>query len=86
MTFYTFTVFLVGFLLDFTTVRATSDNMTRDIHVLGLIPDTGNVWPAGETIRIASNIALEQVNARPDVLPGYNLVIHWKDTQVKLIK
>ena len=60
----------------------TGSEEERDIHVMGLVPQTGTVWPAGDTILTASDIALEQVNSRHDILNGYRLRIHWKDTQV----
>lgn len=39
-------------------------------------------WPAGSALLAATKIALDLINSRTDILPGYRLVIHWGDTQV----
>ena len=51
------------------------------IPIAALFPKTG-WWPGGRALHIAAQMALEDVNARPDVLPGYRLDMVWNDTEV----
>ena len=41
-----------------------------------------SVFSAGESFLSASERAIEMVNTRNDVLPGYRLQLIWNDTQV----
>jgi len=40
------------------------------------------VFSAGKSLLSASERAIEMVNRRNDVLPGYRLQLIWNDTQV----
>ncbi|ELT87738.1 hypothetical protein CAPTEDRAFT_22448, partial [Capitella teleta] len=51
------------------------------LRLLGLVPMEGKVWPAGKTLLLAMRMALEEINERQDVLPGYHLELVWGDTQ-----
>ena len=54
----------------------------EEVHLMALVPYSGEVWPAGEAILLAFNMALDHINARQDILPGYTLRLHWQDSQV----
>lgn len=41
-----------------------------------------SVASAGESLLPASELAINMVNRRVDVLPGYQLQLIWNDTQV----
>lgn len=55
----------------------------RTLHVGGLFPMSGSsVASAGKSLLPASELALNMVNRRVDVLPGYQLQLISNDTQV----
>ena len=56
----------------------------ESIYMLGMAPDSGE-WANGETFRFASNAAIDHINSRNDILPGYNLNIIWVNSQVGLL-
>ena len=56
----------------------------KDLYLLGLFPIGGDVWPAGEALLLAIHMALEQVNNRTDILPGYRLNLIYRDTMVSV--
>ena len=58
-------------------------NAVSTLHIGGLFPMSGSsVFSAGESFLSASERAIEMVNTRNDVLPGYRLQLIWNDTQV----
>lgn len=62
----------------------TGTNSTRDITIAALFPITG-WWPGGDALRIATEMAIEDVNERPDILAGYTLRMEWNDTEVNYL-
>jgi len=53
------------------------------LHVGGLFPMSGpSAFSAGKSLLSASELAIDLVNSRTDVLPGYRLQLIWNDTQV----
>lgn len=73
--------------LTFVAVEAVGrQSNSRDIYLLGLIPMGGDVWPAGQTVLLGINMALEEVNSRVDILDGYSLKLLWGDTKVGCFK
>ena len=53
------------------------------LHVGGLFPISGSsAFSAGKSFVSASELAIDLVNSRTDVLPGYRLHLIWNDTQV----
>lgn len=53
------------------------------LHVGGLFPMSGSsAFSTGKSLLSASERAIEMVNRRNDVLPGYRLQLIWNDTQV----
>ena len=55
----------------------------RDLYLLGMCPFTGD-WPTGPAVLLGCQLALDHVNERQDVLPGYTLHAVWEDTKVGL--
>ena len=55
-----------------------------DLHVAALFPHTG-WYPAGQALLIATEMALEDVNKDPTMLPGYRLNIHQQNTKVRTL-
>ena len=51
---------------------------------LGMFPQTGE-WAGGEAAFPAALKALDQINQREDILPGYYLNLSAYDTRVKKI-
>ena len=56
-------------------------NLTK-LHLLGLFPMTG-AWPGGKAMSLATQLALQDINANIDILPGYEIVIIPKNTEVR---
>lgn len=54
-----------------------------DIYILGLFPMEGS-WRGGRMALEAAELALQHINAREDVLRGYNLKLVWNNTKVSL--
>ena len=58
-------------------------NAVSTLHIGGLFPLSGSsAFSAGKSFLSASERAIEMVNRRNDVLPGYRLQLIWNDTQV----
>ena len=56
----------------------------RDIHLAGIFPIKGvEGWQGGQACEPAANLALQDVNAQPNILPGYTLKLHWDDSGVR---
>lgn len=54
-----------------------------NLHIGGLFPISGSGgWLGGQGCLPAARMALNDVNSKPDLLPGYQLVLHWNDSQV----
>ncbi|KAI1308651.1 Gamma-aminobutyric acid type B receptor subunit 1 [Halotydeus destructor] len=52
------------------------------LHIGGLFPITGSAgWLGGTGCLPAARMALNDVNEKSDLLPGYQLVLHWNDSQ-----
>ncbi len=56
---------------------------TKDkiLHIGGIFPMTGS-WAGGKGCRPAIEMALEDINKEPDILPGYTLKMVANDSQV----
>lgn len=68
------------------TVPHRVDSKETQIHIGGLFPISGS--PVGRTGRAfvpACDMALEMVNNRTDILPGYRLAMFWNDTKVSAV-
>lgn len=60
------------------------DNSTLNLTIAALFPITG-WWPGGEALRIVTEMAISDVNERPDIIPGYQLSMEWNDTEVSYL-
>lgn len=53
------------------------------LHIGGIFPIGGKGgWQGGQACMPAARLALEDVNARKDLLPGYVLTLHSNDSKV----
>ena len=70
--------------MDYTTLysRPLEDSNLTDLHLIALIPMTGDVWPGGPSQLPLMEWALKQVGEHTDMLEGYRMVVHVMDTQV----
>ncbi|XP_072017779.1 gamma-aminobutyric acid type B receptor subunit 1-like [Amphiura filiformis] len=50
------------------------------LYIGGIIPYTGKSWAGGKGCLPAAQMALEDVNNRTDILPGYELKMIWNDS------
>lgn len=57
----------------------------RDLRLLGLLPMTGNGWSGGGSCLPAVEMALEDINAREDILKDYILTYKWIDSEVRMV-
>ena len=55
------------------------------LYIMGLFPITGDNFQRGPSARIATQLALEHINDREDILPGYEVKINWIDTEVWVV-
>ena len=56
---------------------------TKTLYIGGIFPMTGG-WAGGKGCRPAVDMALEDVNSRPDILPGYKLQMVANDSMVSM--
>ena len=59
---------------------ACQPNATK-LYLLGLYPNSGP-WAGGQTALPATQLAVTDINQNPDILPGYEIVVKPRDTQV----
>lgn len=57
-------------------------NETKTLYFMTFLPMSGGGWTGGYICLPAMNLAIEHVNARADILPGYKLNMIWVDTMV----
>ena len=59
------------------------------IHIGGLFtlsPVRGReAFASGEMVRRAASMAVNDINNKPEILPGYQLKLHANDTQVGIV-
>ena len=55
----------------------------RELHLIGLFPVEGPAF--GQATLVAANLALDHINNRTDILPGYTLRLHPNDTAVSYL-
>jgi len=56
----------------------------KELRLLGLQPMTGNAWSGGWACLVPIKMAIEGINAHPNLLPGYNLTYEYIDNEVCL--
>lgn len=55
------------------------------LHIGGIFPIGGEGgWQGGQACMPAANLALEDVNRRKDLLPGFKLRLHSNDSEVNI--
>ena len=54
----------------------------KELRLLGLQPITGKAWPGGWTCLAPIQMAIDGINAHPDMLRGYNLTYEYVDNEV----
>lgn len=53
------------------------------LHIGGIFPIEGKGgWQGGQACKPAASLALDDVNKRKDLLPGFRLQLHWNDSEV----
>nr|CAD7453522.1 unnamed protein product [Timema tahoe] len=58
------------------------DNEDSVLHIGGIFPIGGKGgWQGGQACEPAASLALEDVNNRKDLLPGFTLKLHWNDSE-----
>ncbi|XP_034235280.1 gamma-aminobutyric acid type B receptor subunit 1 isoform X1 [Thrips palmi] len=61
---------------------ADDDDDDNVLHIGGIFPIRGEGgWQGGQACEPAANLALEDVNNRRDLLPGFKLKLHWNDSE-----
>ena len=58
------------------------EDTLKKLYIGGIFPMTGG-WAGGKGCRPAVTMALQAVNRRPDILPGYKLEMFYNDSQVR---
>lgn len=54
-----------------------------ELHIGGIFPIAGKGgWQGGQACMPAARLALEDVNKKADLLPGFNLTLHFNDSEV----
>lgn len=61
--------------------KPVHETKTKTLFIGGIFPMAGS-WAGGKGCRPAVDIALEDVNSRKDILPGYKLEMLANDSQV----
>ncbi|XP_077986305.1 gamma-aminobutyric acid type B receptor subunit 1-like isoform X2 [Glandiceps talaboti] len=62
--------------------RSYRNERTKPLHIGGIFPMEG-AWAGGQGCLPAVKMALDDVNERSDLLPGYNLTLHAHDSECK---
>ena len=75
-----------NFLLRLTTVIVLFQVFTceRSIKLLGILPMSGSGWVGGVGCALPSKLAVDDINANPNILPGYNLSYTYIDSKVNM--
>lgn len=56
----------------------------KELRLLGLQPLTGKAWPTGAACVVPVTMAIDSINAHPDLLNGYKLTHEYVDVQVNM--
>jgi hypothetical protein len=54
----------------------------KTLNMMVTLPMTGQAFPAGGSCFPAIQMAIDTINARSDILDGYDLNVTWRDTKV----
>lgn len=57
-----------------------------ELHIGGIFPINGKGgWQGGQACQPAAELALEDVNSKSDLLPGFKLTLYSNDSEVSLV-
>ncbi|CAG7718589.1 unnamed protein product [Allacma fusca] len=81
--FVSFTsVYFLWELSSFNSFGVVATSGRKPLHIAGIFPINGTGgWQGGQACKPAADMALEDVNANKDLLPGYKLHLHWNDSE-----
>lgn len=54
----------------------------RQVKLLEILPMTGKGWVGGSSCALPSRLAIDDINASPNILAGYNLTYSYIDSEV----
>lgn len=54
----------------------------RELRILTLLPMTGEAWPGGWSCLVPVQMAIDGINAHPDLLQGYKVKFDYIDHEV----
>lgn len=70
-------------LVIFSFILSTYNAQGDELHIGGIFPIAGKGgWQGGQACMPAARLALEDVNRKTDLLPGFNLTLHFNDSEV----
>ena len=56
----------------------------KDLNIMGFLPMTGTMFRGGPACLLATNMAIDHVNEREDILEGFRLNLVWRDSKVSI--
>ncbi|XP_077869869.1 LOW QUALITY PROTEIN: gamma-aminobutyric acid type B receptor subunit 2-like [Saccoglossus kowalevskii] len=62
-------------------VQPIEEANNTSLYILGLFPFDTPIWAGGQSYLPATQMALQHINARDDILPGYELKMMWRDSK-----
>lgn len=64
-------------------VKPNSARVYDELHIGGIFPIAGKGgWQGGQACMPAARLALEDVNSKNNLLPGFKLTLHSNDSEV----
>ncbi|XP_068081779.1 gamma-aminobutyric acid type B receptor subunit 1 [Anabrus simplex] len=80
--FRIWTVVVTIFIIKTSWAVVDEEDDANVLHIGGIFPIGGKGgWQGGQACEPAASLALEDVNARKDLLPGFILKLHWNDSE-----
>lgn len=62
-------------------------NGLDELHIGGIFPINGKGgWQGGQACQPAAELALEDVNSKSDLLPGFKLTLYSNDSEVSYLR
>lgn len=86
MTFVRVLLLLLLFFCASSSSFVAASDQDEVLHIGGIFPINGEGgWQGGQACMPAAYLALEDVNKRADLLPGFQLRLHSNDSEVSII-
>lgn len=77
---------ILFFTLILCNINLSDGERPDELHIGGIFPIAGKGgWQGGQACMPAARLALEDVNNREDLLPGYKLILHSNDSEVSVL-